>query len=381
MHVAPQRNGIDSVSSPRLMHWLSRSLIALAHCGTCTPGPVRFADPAVGTGSFFSAALAVFDKDRIESAVGVEFDAAFCEAARDLWGGAGLQVVTGDFTRVVANGLLPDRPNLILANPPYVRHHHLQREDKERLQRLVREMAGVEVNGLAGLYVYFLLLATAWMEDGGLAAWLIPSEFMDVNYGAALKRFLCDRVTLIRIHRFDPDDLQFGDAFVSSAILLFRKTPPPPEHAIAFTFGGTIAKPQASEAIPLDRLRGPASGPSTQKTPTTTGTYPAMAMGRSSPTSSASSAASPPVATSSSFWSILTRAAAACPSAYLRPILPSPRNLKTTIIEPDDEGYPRLDANYASSIATCPNRSSKKNIPHSGNTCKPPPASASGTAT
>src|SRR5437660_1294258 len=116
-------------------------------------------------------------------------------------------------------------------------------------------MAGVEVNGLAGLYLYFLLLATAWMEDGGLAAWLIPSEFMDVNYGSALKRFLCDRVTLIRIHRFDPHDVQFGDAFVSSAILLFRKTPPPTEHAVEFTFGGTIAKPHASEAIPFDRLR------------------------------------------------------------------------------------------------------------------------------
>ena len=66
-------------------------------------------------------------------------------------------------------------------------------------------MTSVKINGLAGLYVYFLLLATAWMEDGGYAAWLIPSEFMDVNYGVALKRFLTDRVTLIRAHRFDPE--------------------------------------------------------------------------------------------------------------------------------------------------------------------------------
>ena len=95
----------------------------------------------------------------------------------------------GDFTCVVANGAELSSPNLILANPPYVRHHHLTREDKERLQLLVYRMTGIKVNGLAGLYVYFLLLATAWMEDGGFAAWLIPSEFMDVNYGAALKRF------------------------------------------------------------------------------------------------------------------------------------------------------------------------------------------------
>ncbi len=140
-------------------------------------GGIRFADPSIGSGSFFSAALTVFGRKRIESAVGVEIDPAFCGAARDLWADAGLDVVQGDFSRVVANGSCPSVPNLILANPPYVRHHHLDRADKERLQRLALKMTGVEVNGLAGLYVYFVLLATAWMEDGGHAAWLIPSEF------------------------------------------------------------------------------------------------------------------------------------------------------------------------------------------------------------
>jgi hypothetical protein len=41
---------------------------------------------------------------------------------------------------------------------------------------------------------------------------LIPSEFMDVNYGAAVKRYLLNKVTLLHIHRFDPHDVQFGDA-------------------------------------------------------------------------------------------------------------------------------------------------------------------------
>ena len=178
-----------------------------------TTGSIRFADPSVGSGSFFSAALAVFGLKRISSAVGVELDPAFADAARKLWSDAGLEVVRGDFTRVVANGSCPSAPNVVLANPPYVRHHHMSREDKERLQNLTFKMTGVEVNGLAGLYVYFLLLATAWMEDDGVAAWLIPSEFMDVNYGAALKGFLADRVTLIRAHRVDPDDVQFQNLF------------------------------------------------------------------------------------------------------------------------------------------------------------------------
>lgn len=304
---------------------------------------IRFADPSIGTGSFYSAALTVFGKEQIERAVGVEVDPAFCEAARELWGSAGLEVIRGDFTCVVANGAELSSPNLILANPPYVRHHHLEREDKQRLQTLVYRMTGIKVNGLAGLYVYFLLLATAWMEDGGYAAWLIPSEFMDVNYGVALKRFLTDRVTLIRTHRFDPNDVQFGDALVSSVVLVFRKVPPPRGHAVEFTFGGTISAPHANDSIPLAQLRDsrkwtiyPSHAKNDRRRSTdgegpTLGDFFRVQRG---------------IATGSNKFFVLDRADAErrrFPSQYLRPILPSPRHLKTTVIDADEKGYPLMD--------------------------------------
>ncbi len=304
---------------------------------------VRFADPAIGTGSFYSAALAVFGPGRIESAVGVELDSDFCHAARELWAEAGLDVVRGDFTRIVASSRRPVAPNLILANPPYVRHHHLDREDKERLQALVYRMAGVKINGLAGLYVYFLLLATAWMEDGGYAAWLIPSEFMDVNYGRALKQYLTERVTLVRVHRFDPDNVQFGDALVSSVVLVFRKMAPPPGHAVEFTFGGTIREPHASDSIPLDKLRE-----SRKWT-----VYPSHARNdrrtssdRDGPTLGDFFRIQRGIATGSNKFFVLDRRDAErrrFPKRYLRPILPSPRLLKTTVIEADEEGYPLIE--------------------------------------
>ncbi|HMD97221.1 MAG TPA: SAM-dependent DNA methyltransferase [Terriglobia bacterium] len=320
---------------------------------------IRFADPSIGTGSFFSAALTVFGRDRIASAVGIELDPAFCDAARELWADAGLEVVHGDFTSIVtslvAGPSRPPAPNLVLANPPYVRHHHLERDYKERLQALTRQMAGVEVNGLAGLYVYFLLLATAWMEQGGWAAWLIPSEFMDVNYGAALKRFLTDRVELVRVHRFDAEDVQFGDALVSSVVLVFRKAPPPSEHAVEFTFGGTMAHPHAREAVPLRRLRDSrkwtahpehagndrrilSKGPNGPNGPSGEG-----------PTLGDLFRIQRGIATGCNKFFVLERADAArrgLPKEFLRPILPSPRYLKTTIIdadEADEDRYPLID--------------------------------------
>ena len=304
---------------------------------------IRFADPSIGSGSFFSAALAVFGSKRIKSAVGVELDPAFADAARNLWADEGLEVVCGDFTRVVANGSLPPSPNVILANPPYVRHHHMNREDKERLQGLTFKMTGVEVNGLAGLYVYFLLLATAWMEDEGIAAWLIPSEFMDVNYGAALKGFLTDRVTLIRAHRFDPDDVQFGDALVSSVVLVFRKTLPAAAHSVEFTFGGTLIEPYARDLVSRERLRESrkwTAYPSHAKNDRHT-----LSDGKG-PTLGDFFRVQRGIATGCNKFFVLDRAIAASlglPAKYLRPILPGPRHLKTTIIGTDPDGYPLID--------------------------------------
>ncbi len=339
---AAERNRLGQFATPNaLAVAIARYVASLA--GRSKGKPIRFADPAVGSGSFFSAVLSAFSKGRIKSAVGIEIDPTFCDAARSLWETAGLQVIAGDFTRIVANGSRPPSPNLILANPPYVRHHHLDREDKERLQALVRQMTGVEISGLAGLYVYFLLLATAWMEDDGYAAWLIPSEFMDVNYGAALKLFLAERVTLIRVHRFDPDDVQFGDALVSSVVVVFRKASPPRGHAVQFSFGGMFDKPHAAESIGSDQLR---------KSHKWT-VYPSHAKNDRhtlsdgiGPTLADFFRVQRGIATGCNKFFVLDRADAErrrLPRRYLRPILPSPRHLKLTVIDADDKGFPVVD--------------------------------------
>ncbi len=304
---------------------------------------IRFADPALGTGSFFSAALAVFGQERITSAIGIELDPILCDAARNLWVLSGLDVVQGDFTRIIDGFHRWVKPNLILANPPYVRHHHLSGEEKERLRALTFRLTGVQVPGLAGLYVYFVLLATAWMADGGYAAWLIPSEFMDVNYGVALRHYLTDQVTLMRIHRFDPADVQFSDALVSSAVLVFHKTPPHPDHVVEFTFGGTLLSPWVGDSIPLQQLRDARKWTvypydpqndrclSSNDDDVTLGDLFHIRRG---------------IATGANRFFILERRVAEqrrFPPCCLRPILPAPRFLKTTIIEADQEGYPIIE--------------------------------------
>lgn len=215
---------------------------------------VRFLDPAIGTGSFYAALQAARQHRGVAWARGFEIDPHYGVPAQQLWEGEPLQITLDDFTRQPAPSEEAQQANLLICNPPYVRHHHLEGAEKRRLQEAARTVAHVEMSGLSGLYGYFMALAHGWMSEGGIAGWLIPSEFMDVNYGKALRAYLLREVTLLHIHRFDPHDSQFDDALVSSAVVWFRKEKPPADHAVTFSYGGTLQGPALVKAVSVQDL-------------------------------------------------------------------------------------------------------------------------------
>ena len=76
---------------------------------------------------FTPRSLRLFRPKTIEAATGIELDPFFAEAAAALWGKTGLHIVQGDFTKQKPPA---QRFNLVLTNPPYVRHHHLIRRKR-----------------------------------------------------------------------------------------------------------------------------------------------------------------------------------------------------------------------------------------------------------
>jgi len=74
---AAQRNRLGQFATPNtLAIEIARNVQSVADRRLRA---IRFADPAIGTGSFYSAMLAVFGPERIESAVGVELDCSVRE--------------------------------------------------------------------------------------------------------------------------------------------------------------------------------------------------------------------------------------------------------------------------------------------------------------
>jgi len=217
----------------------------------CTGNEINFLDPAFGTGTFYSALLQKENKKKINKATGFEIDHFYGNPTRNIWAKNDLDLSIADFTTISPKPSY----NLVICNPPYVRQQHIASSEKARLQTLSFTRTGIKLSGLAGLYCHFLLLSHSWMSSNAISGWLIPSEFMDVNYGSALKKYLLDDVTLLHIHRFDPLEGQFADALVSSAIVWFKNTPPQKEHSVKFSFGGSLLNPKVSKQINSDILR------------------------------------------------------------------------------------------------------------------------------
>lgn len=295
---------------------------------------VDFGDPAVGTGAFFAALLQVLPKESIVSAIGIDISPKQVEAARWRWASKDMLVVEGDYLHMET---LPPR-TLILANPPYMRHQGIPAQYKQELRQRASVNMGMRISGLSGQYVYFLLLSHQWMAPGAVAAWLIPSEFMQTTYGIALRHYFTHKVQLLRIHQFGHDDPQFENAAVLPSVVVFKNIPPQSGRRALFTSGGTLAQPSTSEDVDIEELR-PDLKWTIPRRPFVKRSESCVRLGDLFSVRRG-------IATGANDFFVLERSKAAelgIPALALRPLLPKARSLMADVVERRDDGYPDVE--------------------------------------
>ena len=326
-----ERNRLGQFSTPYPIasQIVARSLNAMPHGGSIT-----FLEPALGSGVFFSALLRQVPVTRIARATGCEIDTSYGDIAHALWVSSGLRVVPGDFVEFATQHENSSQYSLLCTNPPYVRHHHLPSERKQALQALVMQRLGMNVSGLSGLYVYFVLLADALLADGGIASWLLPAEFLYVNYGSVLREYLSSRVTLLAMHHFNPDNVQFDDALVSSCIITYRKTRPAKDTSCEVSYGDYLA-PEQRRSVPLSEFR--------MRNKWTLAHFENVETFSGAPRLKDLFSVRRGIATGANDFFIIDGETATrydIPKAFLKPILPSPRYLRESIIRATADGLP-----------------------------------------
>ncbi len=307
--------------------------------------PIKFLEPGFGHGAFYEATLQLIPRSQLITACGYEVDQSAIIHSRQRWPNHSLILKMEDYTVVDPPSELQDKFNLLLCNPPYVRHQYLETQRKKELQTKVLAETKVNVNGRAGLYCYFLLLAHNWLAPNAIAGWLLPGEFLDADYSAPIREYLLSRVTLLRVHRYETTESIFEDADVSSTIVFYRNSVPEANHRINVTYGGSFSLPKFSENMAISKLRMASRwsnlvednaniAPSTHLT----------GDGRNIRLSDLFRVTRG-IATGANDFFILEKKQAeklGLPDAFLRPVLPSARHLATDIIDADEFGNPTM---------------------------------------
>jgi hypothetical protein len=148
---------------------------------------------------------------------------------------------------------------------------------------------------------------------------------------------------LLQLHRFCPSDVQFGDALVSSAIIIFEKRKPQPDNDVVLSFGGTLTRPAKSETVKLDELRAAKKWTSLPRQASNGHRGDSVTVGDLFTVKRG-------LATGNNEFFIVPRAKLSelgIPPGCVRPILPSPRFVKQEVIAADADGWPVLDRQLA----------------------------------
>lgn len=200
--------------------------------------PRRILDPALGPGVFVHAvdslyaaghlpASATVDACEIDPRMIAVFEASRGDAGADAAASPrsrtrtrrspSLRVHAGDFLHAA----LPADFDAIICNPPYVRHHEL-RYPADMLGAFDRQIGG-RLSRFTNLYALFLLRIWSLLGPGGRAAVITPAEWLNADFGVALKDYLLRENALDALLQFDPAAAIFDGVLTTAAITLLRR--------------------------------------------------------------------------------------------------------------------------------------------------------------
>ena len=168
-------------------------------------------EPAFGLGIFSRALLSKKNDIQIK---GFEIDSLIFEKAKKEFSG------TERINLLLEDYMYNDWQNEydgIICNPPYFKFHDY---DNKNVLKEIETNLKCKLNGFTNLYTLFLLKSIHQLKPDGRCAYLIPSEFLNSDYGKLVKTHLLKTGTLRHIIVFDFEENIFDEALTTASIIL-----------------------------------------------------------------------------------------------------------------------------------------------------------------
>lgn len=226
---------------------------AMTAWGAGHGAPARVVDVGAGSGRYLLAAADAFPDAQL---IGVERDPL---AAGLLRANLAVRGLTGRATVIVDDYRRAGLPaiagrTLFIGNPPYVRHHDLEKAWKDWYRGVLDRFGATAAAGravaLAGLHLHFYARTAELARPGDGGVFVTAGEWLNNTYGGALRTLLLGPLGVRRICLIDPRAPAFGET-MSTAVI------------VGFEVGG--AEPAPDETVDcrfaesLDDLRAPAA--------------------------------------------------------------------------------------------------------------------------
>ncbi len=209
----PEREALREKGQFWTPPWLAKVMAAWV----TAQKPDSLFDPAVGPGTFFSAAREIGYAGHFD---GFELHEAALDESHKL----GLsrneleRIVIGDFISSRTRRTFP----AIISNPPYIRHHRLDGLRKDELRILAERVLGFALDGRVGLHVYFLLKCFEHLSPSGRLAFLLPADVCEGISSKALWNRVCERFRLEAVLTFTESAAPFPN--VDTNAMVFQRT-------------------------------------------------------------------------------------------------------------------------------------------------------------
>lgn len=108
----------------------------------------------------------------------------------------------------------------IIANPPYVKSQRMGLSEPE--WSYFDELFGTKLGRQTNLYALFILKIWEDLAPGGRAAMIVPAEFLNANFGVAIKEAIL-KMNPRGLAVFAPDVNLFANTLTTSAVLFLEK--------------------------------------------------------------------------------------------------------------------------------------------------------------
>ena len=105
----------------------------------------------------------------------------------------------------------------IICNPPYFKFHDY---DNKNILKEIETNLKCKLNGFTNLYTLFLLKSIHQLSQNGRCAYIIPSEFLNSDYGKLVKTYLIKSKALRHVIVIDFEENVFDDVLTTASIIL-----------------------------------------------------------------------------------------------------------------------------------------------------------------